>query len=123
VLQKLKSGGAPALLEDLRSLTKRLRQKKRQAVEAELKYLQEPPAADGLRCRAAGGRTARQRRHGESTCRPYQCRFKRPGQFWSEQGDEALMCLETFWRNDRWHLLFPHITHEKLRCARFDGRD
>jgi hypothetical protein len=22
--------------------------------------------------------------------------------------DEALLCLETFWRNDRWHLLFPH---------------
>jgi hypothetical protein len=22
-----------------------------------------------------------------------------------------LMCLETFWRNKRWHLLFPHSTH------------
>ena len=21
---------------------------------------------------------------------------------------EALLCLEMFWRNDRWHLLFPH---------------
>jgi hypothetical protein len=39
------------------------------------------------------------------------CRFKRPGQFWSLVGDEGLMCLETFWRNDRWHLLFPHILH------------
>jgi hypothetical protein len=44
----------------------------------------------------------------EATCRQYQCRFKRPGQFWSQRGDEALMCLETFWRNNRWHLLFPH---------------
>jgi Uncharacterised protein family (UPF0236) len=44
----------------------------------------------------------------ESTCRQYQCRFKRTGQFWSMQGDEALMCLETFWRNGRWHDLFPH---------------
>jgi len=44
----------------------------------------------------------------ESTCRQYQCRFKRPGQFWTRQGDEALMCLETFWRNGRWHVLFPH---------------
>jgi hypothetical protein len=44
----------------------------------------------------------------ESTCRQSQCRFKRPGLFWSEQGDEALLCLETFWRNERWHLLFPH---------------
>lgn len=46
----------------------------------------------------------------EATCRQTQCRFKRPGQFWSQQGDEALMCLETFWRNDRWHLLFPHTS-------------
>lgn len=44
----------------------------------------------------------------ESTCRQYQCRFKRTGQFWSTAGDEALMCLETFWRNGRWHELFPH---------------
>lgn len=45
----------------------------------------------------------------ESTCRQYQCRFKRTGQFWTLQGDEALMCLETLWRNQRWNLLFPHI--------------
>lgn len=44
----------------------------------------------------------------EATCRQTQCRFKRTGQFWSQQGDEALMCLETFWRNGRWHRLFPH---------------
>lgn len=44
----------------------------------------------------------------EATCRQTQCRFKRPGQFWSRAGDEALMCLEMFWRNRRWHLLFPH---------------
>jgi hypothetical protein len=46
----------------------------------------------------------------EATCRQMQCRFKRTGQFWSQQGDEALMCLETFWRNGRWHLLFPHTS-------------
>jgi len=44
----------------------------------------------------------------ESTCRQYQCRFKRSGQFWSQAGDEALLNLEMFWRNGRWHLLFPH---------------
>lgn len=44
----------------------------------------------------------------EATCRQYQCRFKRTGQFWSTAGDEALLCLDTFWRNGRWHLLFPH---------------
>lgn len=46
----------------------------------------------------------------ESTCRQMQCRMKRCGQFWSIQGDEALLCLEIFWRNDYWALLFPHIS-------------
>lgn len=44
----------------------------------------------------------------ESTCRQLQCRMKRCGQFWSTQGDEALLCLEMFWRNQRWETLFPH---------------
>lgn len=44
----------------------------------------------------------------ESTCRQYQCRFKRTGQFWTTTGDEALLCLENFWRNHRWHELYPH---------------
>jgi hypothetical protein len=44
----------------------------------------------------------------ESTCRQLQCRMKRCGQFWSTSGDEALLCLEMFWRNERWELLFPH---------------
>jgi hypothetical protein len=48
----------------------------------------------------------------EATCRQGQCRFKRPGQFWSPAGDEALLCLETFWRNERWDLLFPHIAFD-----------
>lgn len=47
----------------------------------------------------------------ESTCAQYQVRFKRTGQFWSLEGDEAFLALETLRRNDRWHLLFPH---EKL---------
>lgn len=51
----------------------------------------------------------------EATCRQAQCRFKRPGQFWSRAGDEALLCLETFWRNGRWHLLFPHTTFNPAR--------
>ena len=51
----------------------------------------------------------------EATCRQYQCRFKRPGQFWSQAGDESLLCLETFWRNERWHLLFPHTAFNPAR--------
>jgi hypothetical protein len=50
----------------------------------------------------------------ESTCRQYQCRFKRTGQFWTTAGDEALLCLETFWRNNRWTELYPHA---KSSCA------
>jgi hypothetical protein len=110
MLKKLKSGRAPALLNDLHALTKRLRNKKRQRVAAELAYLeshrQRMDYANARRTGEPAGSGAM-----ESTCRQYQCRFKRPGQFWSCAGDEALMCLETFWRNQRWHLLFPHITH------------
>jgi hypothetical protein len=51
----------------------------------------------------------------EATCRQMQCRFKRPGQFWSQRGDEALMSLEMFWRNNRWHLLFPHTAFQPAR--------
>jgi hypothetical protein len=108
LLKKLKRGRATALLKDLRGLAKRLRKKKRQAVEAEVSYLESHrERMDYAAARRAGepqGSGAM-----ESTCRQYQCRFKRPGQFWSCAGDEGLMCLETFWRNDRWHLLFPHI--------------
>lgn len=46
----------------------------------------------------------------ESTCRQLQCRMKRCGQFWSLRGDEALLCLDMFWRNQRWEMLFPHAT-------------
>jgi len=51
----------------------------------------------------------------EATCRQEQCRFKRPGQFWSQAGDEALLCLEMFWRNGRWQLLFPHTAFDPAR--------
>ena len=44
----------------------------------------------------------------ESACRQYQCRFKRTGQFWTTPGDEALLSLETLWRNGRWDQLYPH---------------
>lgn len=50
----------------------------------------------------------------ESSCRQYQCRFKRPGQFWSVAGDEALLALHDYWRNGRWRQLFPHVG-----CAKF----
>jgi hypothetical protein len=110
VLRKLQAGRAPAVLNDLRQLVKRLRRAKRAAVQAGLEYLENHRhRLDYATATAAGepqGSGAM-----EATCRQYQCRFKRPGQFWSCHGDEALMCLETAWRNHRWHLLFPHSTH------------
>ena len=110
LLKKLKNGRVPALLKDLRTVTRRLRAKRRRAVSAEVAYFESHrERMDYAAARRAGepqGSGAM-----ESTCRQYQCRFKRPGQFWTRHGDEALMCLETFWRNHRWHLLFPHILH------------
>lgn len=44
----------------------------------------------------------------ESTCAQYQLRFKRTGQFWSLEGDEAFLALQTLYWNGRWHKLFPH---------------
>jgi len=110
LLKKLKQGRAASLLSDLHTLAKRLRSKKRHAVASELKYLESHrERMDYAAARRAGepqGSGAM-----ESTCRQYQCRFKHPGQFGSCVGEEGLMCLETFWRNCRWHLLFPHTLH------------
>ena len=54
----------------------------------------------------------------ESTCRQYQVRFKRVGQFWSLAGDEALLALETLRRNERWPLLFPHADQKALVASK-----
>jgi len=80
-----------------------------QAVAKEVAYFHEHQARMDYR---AGRRAGEPIGSGpiEATCRQTQCRFKRPGQFWSKQGDEALLCLEMFWRNNRWHLLFPHTS-------------
>jgi ssDNA-binding Zn-finger/Zn-ribbon topoisomerase 1 len=110
LLKKLKTGRAVSLLNDLDTRAKRLRKKKRQAIQSELNYLESHRERMDY---AAARRAGEPQGSGaiESTCRQYQCRFKRPGQFWSCVGDEGLMCLETFWRNHRWHLLYPHVLH------------
>ncbi len=107
LLKKLKAGRSVKVIAQLKAVTQRLRASRRAAVQAELKYFQ--THRDRLdydlakkRGQPLGSGAI------ESTCRQYQCRFKRPGQFWTRLGDEALMCLETFWRNGRWQLLFPH---------------
>ena len=107
MLAKLKEDCSCEVITELEQLQERLEGAARQQVEKEVQYLQTH------RERMDYG-TARERGEPlgsgamESTCRQYQVRFKRTGQFWSQCGDEALMCLESFRRNDRWHLLFPH---------------
>ncbi len=107
LLDKLKENASCEVITDLEQLRDRLESPAREQVEKEVNYLQ------NHRHRLDYG-TARQRAEPlgsgamESTCRQYQTRFKRTGQFWSQTGDEALMCLETFRRNGRWHILFPH---------------
>jgi len=107
LLAKLKADESCEVITELEELQARLEGVRAQAVEKELSYLQSHrERMDYGRAQQKGeplGSGAM-----ESTCRQYQCRFKRTGQFWSQTGDEALMCLETFRRNGRWHLLFPH---------------
>ncbi|MGD0652163.1 MAG: hypothetical protein ABSA97_13680 [Verrucomicrobiia bacterium] len=42
----------------------------------------------------------------ESSCRQRQCRFKRPGQFWTQAGLRHLCPLEEARRNDHWDELW-----------------
>jgi hypothetical protein len=108
VKEKLLSDAGVEVITDLSAVLEHLRGAKRKAVEAERNYLESHRErldyADARRRGEPQGSGAM-----ESTCRQYQCRFHRPGQFWSRTGDEALLCLETFWRNGRWRVLFPHV--------------
>jgi len=106
--EKLLASQAAEVIEELDDLLNRLRGSRREVVQAERNYL------DNNRDRLDyQGAKERGEPFGsgamESTCKQYQCRFHRSGQFWTQTGDEALMCLETFWRNTRWSLLFPHV--------------
>lgn len=113
LLAKLKQDASCQVITELEQLQPRLESAAREKVEKEVNYLQ------ANRARMDYG-TARKRGEPlgsgamESTCRQYQVRFKRTGQFWSQTGDEALMCLETFRRNGRWHILFPHSQQSNL---------
>lgn len=108
LLAQLDAGDAPRLLEDLRAALAGVTAAPRAQLEREINYFENNRArldyAEGKRRGEPLGSGAM-----ESTCRQYQCRFKRPGQFWTQTGDEALLCLETFWRNGRWKTLFPHV--------------
>jgi hypothetical protein len=107
LLKKLKAGRAVKVIAQLKAVTRRLRAKRRARAQSELKYFQTHRHRLDYHLAKKRGQPLGSGAI-ESTCRQYQCRFKRPGQFWTRSGDEALMCLETFWRNGRWHLLYPH---------------
>lgn len=124
LLEQLRQDESPALIQSLKELQPHLKKCLQEKVQKQIDYFANNAHRleyrEILRARKAvkeGGATAAQIRKAneplgsgaiESTCRQYQCRFKRTGQFWSTAGDEALMCLETCWRNGRWHELFPH---------------
>jgi hypothetical protein len=99
---------AVEVIEELDEVLGQLRGARRAAVQVERNYLEHH--RDRLDYRGAQAR-------GEplgsgamaSTCKQYQVRFHRSGQFWKTTGDEALMGVEKFWRSGRWSLLFPHV--------------
>jgi hypothetical protein len=106
--EKLLASQAAEVINELDAVLPRLRGARRAAVQAERNYLENN--RDRLDYRGAQERGEPLGSGAmESTCKQYQTRFHRSGQFWTTEGDEALICLETFWRNGRWSLLFPHV--------------
>ena len=108
LLAKLDQGKPLEIISDLSAILTSLEPPRQQLVQREINYLDNNRhRMDYAEGKARGepiGSFAM-----ESTCRQYQCRFKRPGQFWSQSSDEALLCVETFWRNGRWNTLLPHV--------------
>ena len=105
---KLLENQATEVIDELDSVMKRLRGSRRKAVQAKRNYLENNRERLDYKGAKERGEPLGSGAM-ESTCKQYQTRFHRSGQFWTTQGDEALMCLETFWRNARWSLLFPHV--------------
>jgi hypothetical protein len=105
---KLLDSKGVEVIEELDAILMTLRGTRRKAVQAERNYLENNRERLDYKGAKERGEPLGSGAM-ESTCKQYQCRFHRSGQFWTTKGDEALMCLETFWRNGRWSLLFPHV--------------
>jgi hypothetical protein len=105
---KLLDSQAVEVIDELDGVLKSLRGSRRKAVQVERNYLEHNRERLDYRGAKERGEPLGSGAM-ESTCKQYQVRFHRSGQFWTTVGDEALMCLETFWRNARWSLLFPHV--------------
>jgi hypothetical protein len=107
LLKQIRNDQVPKVITQLKELQPHLAEAAAQTAKEAIEYYQK----NQKRMKYKEGR----KRHEpvgsgaiESTCRQLQCRMKRCGQFWSTRGDEALLCLEMFWRNERWEMLFPH---------------
>lgn len=105
--EQMESGQPAQMIRSLEELLPGLEAKMKERVEEEVRYFANHAGrmdyAEAKRLGEPCGSGAI-----ESTCRHYQSRFKRTGQFWTKEGDEGLMCIHTFWLNDRWRELFPH---------------
>ena len=127
LLQQIRDDQTVAVIAALTELKPRLQEAQGKKVQTQIEYFEHNAPRMKykavLDARKAGGegRATEEQKHLanhpvgsgaiESACRQYQCRFKRTGQFWTTAGDEALMCLETLWRNGRWHELYPHARY------------
>ena len=107
LLKQLRQDKTPAVIHKLQELVPDLNQAQGKIVTTTVEYyttnLQRMKYVQGDQLHEPVGSGAI-----ESTCRQLQCRMKRCGQFWSQAGDEALLTLDTFWRNGYWEKLFPH---------------
>lgn len=124
LLQQIRDDQTLAVIACLTELKPRLLEAQQEKVQTQIEYfdnnahrMKYKKILDARKACEEGQATAEQKQLAnqpvgsgaiESACRQYQCRFKRTGQFWTTAGDEALMCLETLWRNGRWHELYPH---------------
>ena len=106
--EKLLAGDGIEVVKDLDELIERLQGTQRETVQGQRDYLENNRERLNYKGAKEKGEPLGSGAM-ESTCKQYQRRFHCPGQFWTTEGDEALMCLETFWRNGRWSLLFPHV--------------
>ncbi len=108
LLEQLRAGQAAKVIRRLAQLELRCDASVAETVARERQYFQSHQGRMDYTSAAAHGWPLGSGAM-ESSCRQYQCRFKRPGQFWSVAGDEALLVLQEFWRNGRWRGLFPHM--------------
>jgi len=106
--EKLLAGDGVEVIDNLDGILTKLRGARRKAVQVERNYLDNNRQRLDYKGAKEKGEPLGSGAM-ESTCKQYEGRFHCPGQFWTKEGDEALMCLETFWRNGRWALLFPHV--------------